>query len=138
MAISGSPFAEDTLVMLVEMLRVRRAASARSAETFRRQAAEVLDRRAMSEHFEYDPCADSDAERSRVMAERAERSVLEIEAALAKIESGTYGSCEDCRVGIPLERLSALPATPVCISCSRRRCDSPMHALSEVPPGGQQ
>jgi RNA polymerase-binding transcription factor DksA len=138
MAISGSPFAKDTLTMLVELLRARRVAAARSAAAFRRQAVEELERRATSEHFECDPCADSDAEQSRVVAERAERSVLEIEAALARIESGTYGYCEDCSVGIPLERLAALPATPVCIGCSGRRCDSPNRALSGVPPGGMQ
>lgn len=92
----------------------------------------------MSEHFEDDPCADSDPDRCRVLAERAERTVLEIEAALAKIASGTYGYCQDCLVGIPLERLSALPATPVCIDCSRRRCDAPMPDLSGVLPAGLQ
>ncbi len=138
MAISGSPFSKDTLTMLVELLHARRVAAARSAAAFRRQAVDVLERRAMSEHFECDPCADSDPDRSHVLAERAERTVFEIEAALARIESGTYGYCEDCRVGIPLERLSALPATPVCIGCSGRRCDSPNRALSGVLPGGMQ
>jgi len=135
MAIRGSRVTENTLMKLVEMLRARRVAAARSAETLRRRAAEALDRRALGDHFESDPFADFDAERSRVMAERAERSVLEIDAALAKIESGTYGCCEDCGVGIPLARLSALPATAVCVGCSRRRCDSPMHDPSALLPG---
>ena len=47
-----------------------------------------------------------------------ERMTLDhIEAALRKIEKGTYGACESCRKPIPKPRLDALPFARYCISC---------------------
>jgi DnaK suppressor protein len=47
-----------------------------------------------------------------------ERTTLDhIEAALRKIDKGTYGSCESCRKPIPRPRLEALPFARYCISC---------------------
>ena len=47
-----------------------------------------------------------------------ERMTLDhIEAALRKIEKGTYGSCESCRKPIPKPRLEALPFARYCIGC---------------------
>jgi DnaK suppressor protein len=40
-----------------------------------------------------------------------------VDAALARIESGTYGVCVDCGVDIPPARLQAQPAAPRCIAC---------------------
>jgi len=44
----------------------------------------------------------------------------QIEMALAKIDNGTYGVCEDCGKEIPLPRLEALPFATQCIDCKRR------------------
>lgn len=41
-----------------------------------------------------------------------------IDAALARIEEGTYGECMKCGNDISDERLAALPATPFCKSCA--------------------
>ncbi|MDD5628554.1 MAG: TraR/DksA family transcriptional regulator [Elusimicrobia bacterium] len=47
-----------------------------------------------------------------------ERMTLDhIEAALRKIDKGTYGSCESCRKPIPKPRLDALPFARYCITC---------------------
>ena len=47
-----------------------------------------------------------------------ERTTLDhIEAALRKIEKGTYGVCEFCRKPIPPARLQALPFARYCIGC---------------------
>ena len=45
----------------------------------------------------------------------------EIEAALEKLDQGTYGICEDCENAIPPQRLEVLPFTSVCIDCKRQR-----------------
>ncbi len=37
--------------------------------------------------------------------------------ALAKLERGNYGLCEDCDTPIPAERLMALPWAPRCVPC---------------------
>lgn len=51
-------------------------------------------------------------------ATRAE--LLELEAALARIEAGTWGRCERCDGAIGRDRLRALPEARFCLPCSRR------------------
>ncbi|MBI4802963.1 MAG: TraR/DksA family transcriptional regulator [Elusimicrobia bacterium] len=47
-----------------------------------------------------------------------ERTMLDnIEAALRKIENGTYGVCEHCKKRIEKKRLSALPSARYCLLC---------------------
>ena len=41
----------------------------------------------------------------------------ELRAALGRIDSGLYGICQVCHEPIGLPRLSALPATTLCIDC---------------------
>ncbi len=43
-----------------------------------------------------------------------------IEAALRRIEKGTFGSCESCRGKISDERLKAIPWVRYCISCQTK------------------
>ncbi len=54
------------------------------------------------------------------MAEGVLESVREIDAALARIDEGTYGSCESCGQPIGDERLDARPVARLCVSCKRR------------------
>lgn len=44
-----------------------------------------------------------------------------IEAALKRIEEGTYGKCVDCDKLIEIRRLQALPEAERCLSCAQRR-----------------
>ena len=46
-------------------------------------------------------------------------SIEAIDSALASIEAGTYGVCENCGGEIPPARLEALPATSMCVDCAR-------------------
>ncbi|MBU2572773.1 MAG: TraR/DksA family transcriptional regulator [Elusimicrobia bacterium] len=47
-----------------------------------------------------------------------ERTMLDsIEAALRKIENGTYGVCEHCKKRIEKKRLKALPSARYCLLC---------------------
>jgi DnaK suppressor protein len=56
-------------------------------------------------------------ERSRVISlVRALRSNLrDVDRALARIDAGTYGTCERCGTAIASERLEALPWAVLCI-----------------------
>jgi DnaK suppressor protein len=50
----------------------------------------------------------------------ASQSVLgEIDAALARIEDGTYGTCTNCGNEIAVGRLEAHPWASLCIDCAR-------------------
>jgi|SRR5690606_3216425 len=43
-----------------------------------------------------------------------------IEYALARIRAGSYGICQSCGRPISVERLRAIPETPLCIDCQTR------------------
>jgi RNA polymerase-binding protein DksA len=50
----------------------------------------------------------------------SERKLIgEIDAALGRIENGTYGSCEGNGEPIPRERLEAIPWARYCVACAR-------------------
>ena len=49
----------------------------------------------------------------RVLSTQARQTILEIDAALARIEAGTYGYSEISGMPIPRERLEAIPETTV-------------------------
>ncbi len=56
---------------------------------------------------------------SSQLAEVESRELANIERALVRIKSGTYGECEVCGERIPLARLNALPYATSCIECQR-------------------
>lgn len=54
--------------------------------------------------------------------ERNEVRILNaVEAALARVEKGTYGQCAECGKDIPGARLDAVPWAEYCVECARRR-----------------
>ena len=58
-----------------------------------------------------------DREMDLVLSAQARSAAAEIDRALAKIEAGTYGYCEQCGDPIPEPRLQALPYAALCVSC---------------------
>lgn len=46
--------------------------------------------------------------------------LTEIDTALARIERGSWGICEECGAEIDPERMEALPSATRCIGCQRR------------------
>jgi RNA polymerase-binding transcription factor DksA len=51
----------------------------------------------------------------------SQETVQDVEVALARMDEGTYGFCEQCSASIPLERLVADPRARFCASCQGRR-----------------
>ena len=49
-----------------------------------------------------------------------ERLLYAIDAALERVEDGTYGNCVNCGAPIPEERLEAMPWATLCIECKRK------------------
>ncbi|HUP49335.1 MAG TPA: TraR/DksA family transcriptional regulator [Thermoanaerobaculia bacterium] len=41
----------------------------------------------------------------------------QIDAALAALDAGTYGTCRQCKEPLGLARLEALPEAPLCVDC---------------------
>jgi DnaK suppressor protein len=54
---------------------------------------------------------------TRALEVGAKAALVEIDAALARIEDGRYGTCERCAEPIPTERLEVLPMTRLCTHC---------------------
>jgi DnaK suppressor protein len=58
---------------------------------------------------------------SQAVASLNRSALAEVDAALARIADGTYGSCLGCGTGIPVERLEVMPAAAYCVSCQQLR-----------------
>lgn len=50
-----------------------------------------------------------------------EAGLIRVERALAKIDEGTYGRCDECGERIPEPRLRAMPDAVTCMACSSTR-----------------
>ncbi|MDH3399212.1 MAG: TraR/DksA family transcriptional regulator [Acidimicrobiia bacterium] len=119
MALTTPRFSTKKLDTSRGLLLARRAAVTRVLAALRREAAEALSGRDLSDMFDEEPCVDIDAEQPLMLAEQAVRCLSQIEAALERLADGTYGYCIGCGLSIPLDRLEALPATARCVECSR-------------------
>jgi RNA polymerase-binding transcription factor len=62
-----------------------------------------------------------DRELDYTLEENSEHVLAEVDAALKRIEDGTYGICTNRGEQIPVERLEALPYATLCIDCQRER-----------------
>ena len=109
---------------------VRRRLAEERAQTLERLAsltgdydsvvAASLDTNADDEH---DPEGATIAfERSQIgsLVKQVEHHLAEVDAAIARLDAGTYGVCERCGSPIGAERLEALPAARLCIACAGR------------------
>jgi RNA polymerase-binding transcription factor DksA len=61
-----------------------------------------------------------DQNRTTALRERAIRDLHAVEAALIRLDSGTYGRCQACGKPIAPERLEALPWAAYDVECQRR------------------
>ena len=56
-----------------------------------------------------------------VLLTRCQETLEEIDAALARIRLGSYGTCLTCADAIPYERLEIVPAADRCVACQAVR-----------------
>lgn len=56
---------------------------------------------------------------ARPHTDETKRELHELDAALARLDDGTWGRCERCQGAIGRDRLRALPETRLCLPCSR-------------------
>lgn len=72
---------------------------------------------------EHDPEGHTIAfERSQIgaLVQQVRHHLAEVDAALARLDAGTYGVCERCGEPVGEARLEALPAARTCIGCAAR------------------
>jgi DnaK suppressor protein len=61
-----------------------------------------------------------DREIDYTLEETDERVLKAVDAALGRIDEGTYGTCSSCGKPISPERLEARPWAELCIDCARK------------------
>ena len=64
--------------------------------------------------------ADAAAEVEVAMTMRENQELQEIDAALGRIDDGSYGACADCGNDISQARLNATPAARRCLPCQEK------------------
>jgi DnaK suppressor protein len=58
-------------------------------------------------------------QRDLALRERNEQHLAQVEAALARLDGGTYGTCTSCGRPVAADRLEAIPWAALCIDCQR-------------------
>ena len=112
----------DFLAAQRQELLSRREAYVAAAERATASALELTDEAAGQDIADEDGFGEGDTvsvERDRltVVASDAQARVVEIDAALSRVDGGTYGTCEACGKPIPPARLEALPEATLCVGC---------------------
>jgi DnaK suppressor protein len=105
-------------------------------ETARRADAELDALRSAERDPEFEEGAQTDHEAFTLsrLGETQRREILQIDAAIERIDAGEYGICRDCGQEIDPRRLAALPYAVLCTECATRRERAP-GALVEEPRG---
>ncbi len=62
-----------------------------------------------------------DREFSLGLASNERQLLYEIDEALKRIEEGSFGICEGCRLPISITRLKAIPYTRLCLKCQEAK-----------------
>jgi DnaK suppressor protein len=106
------------------LLRLHQTLSGRRAELRRRLGRELNNLGTLSPSATSGDAADAafDAGSEEIASQLAEleaKELRQVEWAMKKIKSGTYGTCEGCQVKIPVARLNALPYCTLCVTCQR-------------------
>ena len=55
------------------------------------------------------------------LRDRERQLLSKIDDALAKMDDGTFGTCEDCEENIEPKRLDARPVSTLCIACKEKQ-----------------
>lgn len=103
------------------LLRLHKSLVARRTELRKRLGMELEDLHTKQLSSDSaDAAFDSSGEEiASQLAELESRELAQIERAIKRLKSGTYGICEGCASKIPVARLNALPYSTLCITCQR-------------------
>ncbi|TMD58504.1 MAG: conjugal transfer protein TraR [Chloroflexi bacterium] len=72
-------------------------------------------------HMAEDASETFEHEKSLALLHNLRSIESQVDRALAKLEKGTYGQCDDCGKPIAAERLAAIPYAALCIDCKAKR-----------------
>ncbi|HEY5821666.1 MAG TPA: TraR/DksA C4-type zinc finger protein [Propionibacteriaceae bacterium] len=111
----------DLLTTYAELLaeRTAHAVAQRTALTAAIEAMRVARSLTFADD-EHDPegsMVSLDQARDAALLDRIEQTLVELEQARTRLESGSYGVCERCDQDIPSERLLVRPESRLCVPC---------------------
>jgi DnaK suppressor protein len=110
---------ENTLSRLRRKLLTRRHGLVRSTQGSQREL-EGLKNADKNPEVEEDAQASSAAYVLAQLSDAQRHEVAQIDAALARMDAGTYGECIECGADIPVERLEAIPYALRDAECGER------------------
>ena len=102
----------------------RAATLSRLARLEREQAGIIAAAQSANADDEHDPEGATIAferEHTAALAARAREHLADLDAALARLDAGRYGTCVRCGAPVSPARLEARPAAATCIACASRR-----------------
>jgi RNA polymerase-binding transcription factor DksA len=90
--------------------------------------------------FEENAAKEKQARIYATLDEQGKQEIEQIDAALAKISTNTFGNCDRCGKPISKARLQAIPWTPLCVRCAEKLEQGADAAAEEeeIPPAGVQ
>jgi RNA polymerase-binding protein DksA len=110
-----------------QLLVERRAAVANALENLHKENAGSLEDEtgelvsgSADQHLADTATETVEREIGNTLEEHDERLLVAIDAALGRIDEGTYGKCVNCGAQIPDGRLEAMPWATLCIECKRK------------------
>ena len=121
---SAIPFVDDDfLVHQRAELKARRGAYREQVERLTAAADELAQAGEAPDLGDEQGFAEADSlqvERDRVLSltAQARNRIDQVDAALRRLDTGTYGGCRSCRRPIPVARLEAVPEATQCVSCA--------------------
>ncbi len=112
--VAKSPFGKKFVDEMKERLITERAKYLHSAEEYRAEADALIEGREPGDVQFDEESGEGDTvaverERDLALSAQARGAVEQIDAALARVEAGTYGVCTASGLSIPQERLRAIP-----------------------------
>lgn len=126
--VEQSPYTTEQLQSVRGVLQRRRRELVESQQAHARELADEQSREPAAEEEEAAAHQHTLFVEARVR-EGTHRELVQIDQAIARIDAGIYGTCQECEEPIPLERLAVLPYTRLCaVDAARDERDKVVHS----------
>ncbi len=122
MSDSYDELSESQLALLENKLREQQAELRAEVKEERAESDSERDRRSAREVQDRGDEANTDQwrEANAAMIDHHVDEISDIQAALSRVDSGTYGLCVDCGETIGFQRLQAYPSANRCLQCQSK------------------
>jgi DnaK suppressor protein len=109
---------------VAELLAAERAGILQRLSGMEREFAGIIESGSAGADDEHDPEGATIAferQHAAALLSQMRQHLAQIDAAMARLAEGSYGTCENCGQQIGAARLAARPVTTTCISCATHR-----------------